>query len=81
VGADGVRIAGCHPGDCYHISGNCKTRRRAGFTKRLLEEFGMEPERLRLEWVSASEETKFAEVVRDFTNKIKESGPNSLRRS
>jgi F420-non-reducing hydrogenase iron-sulfur subunit len=81
VGFDGVLIAGCHPGDCHYISGNYKTRRRAEFTKRLLEQFGMEPERLRLEWISASEGMKFAEVVRDFTNRIKELGPNSLKRS
>ena len=81
VGADGVLIAGCHPGDCHYISGNYKARRRVELTKRLLEQFGMESERLRLEWVSASEGMKFAEVVDDFTNKIRELGPNSLKRS
>jgi len=81
VGADGVLIAGCHPGDCHYTSGNYKARRRVELTKRLLEQFGMEPERLRLEWVSASEGMRFAEVVDDFTNKIRELGPNSLKRS
>ena len=80
VGANGVLIAGCHPGDCHYIAGNYKTKRRVGFTKRLLEQFGVEPERLRLEWISASEGMKFAEVVRDFTDKIKELGPNPLER-
>lgn len=80
VGADGVLIAGCHPGDCHYMAGNYKTRRRVEFTRRLLEQFGVEPERLRLEWISASEGTKFAEVVTDFTDKIRKLGPNSLKR-
>lgn len=74
VGADGVLIAGCHPGDCHYMAGNYKTRRRVEFTRRLLEQFGVEPERLRLEWISASEGTKFAEVVTDFTDKIRKIG-------
>jgi F420-non-reducing hydrogenase iron-sulfur subunit len=79
VGADGVLIAGCHPGDCHYISGNYKTRRRIEFTQRLLKQFGIEPERLRLEWISASEGARFAEVVTDFTNEIKELGPSPLK--
>lgn len=79
VGADGVLVAGCHPGDCHYMAGNYKTRRRVEFTRRLLEQFGVEPERLRLEWISASEGTKFAAVVTDFTDKIRKLGPNSLK--
>lgn len=80
MGADGVLIAGCHPGDCHYIAGNYKTAGRVALTKRLLEQMGMEPERLRLEWVSASEGAKFAQVVRDFTEQIKDLEPNSLAR-
>jgi F420-non-reducing hydrogenase iron-sulfur subunit len=80
IGADGVLIAGCHPGDCHYIAGNYKTVRRVELTKRLLEQMGMEPERLRLEWVSASEGMRFAEVVKDFTQTIKALGPNSPER-
>jgi F420-non-reducing hydrogenase iron-sulfur subunit len=79
-GADGVLVAGCHPGDCHYIAGNYKTRRRVELTKRLLEQFGIEQERLRLEWVSAAEGARFAEVVRDFTSEIKELGPSPLKR-
>ncbi len=75
LGADGVFIGGCHPGDCHYIEGNYKARRRVELTKRLLSAFGIEPERLRLEWVSASEGARFAQVVTDFTNTIKELGP------
>ena len=80
IGADGVLLAGCHPGDCHYIAGNYKTVRRVELTKRLLDQMGMEPEWLRLEWVSASEGMRFAEVVKDFTQTIKALGPNSPER-
>ena len=80
-GADGVLVAGCHlPSDCHYISGNFKAARRINLLKKILEEFGVEPERVRLEWVSASEGDKFATVVRDMVKEIKELGPNPLRR-
>ena len=79
-GADGVLVAGCHlPSDCHYISGNFKAMRRINLLKKVLKEFGIEPERLRLEWVSASEGDKFATVVRDMVKEIKELGPNPLR--
>jgi F420-non-reducing hydrogenase iron-sulfur subunit len=78
VGADGVLIAGCHPGDCHYIAGNYKAARRISLLKRVLDQFGIEGERVRLEWVSASEGSRFAEVVSDFTQTIKELGPNPL---
>ena len=78
MGADGVLIAGCHPGDCHYKTGNLYTRRRYMMLKTLLETIGIEPERLRLDWVSASEAIKFATVVNDFTKTIKELGPNTL---
>jgi F420-non-reducing hydrogenase iron-sulfur subunit len=79
-GADGVLVAGCHlPSDCHYINGNFKAMRRIILLKKVLKEFGIEPERLRLEWVSASEGNKFATVVSDMVKEIKELGPNPLR--
>ena len=79
-GADGVLVAGCHlPSDCHYISGNFKAARRINLLKKVLKEFSIEPERVRLEWVSASEGDKFATVVRDMVKEIKELGPNPLR--
>jgi len=80
-GIDGVLVAGCHIGDCHYMIGNLFTRRRMLALRKLLEVLGMESERLRVEWISASEGIKFAEVVRDFTQKLKELGPNPLRAS
>ena len=79
MGADGVLIAGCHPGDCHYMSGNYKTERRILLLKKVLEQLGIEKERIRLEWVSASEGARFAEVVTDFTQTIKNLGPNPIR--
>ena len=78
-GADGVLVAGCHPGDCHYIAGNYKAERRILLTKKVLEGFGIEPERLRLEWVSASEGDKFARIVKDMTDEIRKLGPNPLK--
>ena len=78
-GADGVFIAGCHPGDCHYLTGNLYTRRRVMMLRKLLETIGIAPERLRLEWVSASEGNKFAEAVNDFVEEIKEIGPNLIK--
>ncbi len=80
-GADGVLVAGCHlPSDCHYISGNFKAQRRIALLRKVLKGFGIEPERVRLEWVSASEGDKFAAVVRDMVKQIKELGPNPLKR-
>jgi len=78
-GADGVLIAGCHPGDCHYQSGNYKTNRRVKLVKKLLSEMGIEPERVRFEYISASEGQKFADVVTDFVSEIKKIGPNPLK--
>ena len=78
VGADGVLILGCHPGDCHYIEGNYKTLRRIPLLKKMLQQLGIEEERVRLEWVSASEGAKFAEVANNFTQTIKNLGPSSL---
>jgi F420-non-reducing hydrogenase iron-sulfur subunit len=79
-GADGVLVAGCHlRSDCHYISGNFKALRRITLLKMALKEFGIEPERLRLEWISASEGDKFATVVRDMVKEIKNLGPNPVK--
>ena len=70
-GADGVLVCGCHPGDCHYIDGNLKTEKRAEAIDLMLEDFGLEPERFRLEWVSASEGQKFVQVVTDMAETIK----------
>ena len=74
-GADGVLIAGCHPGDCHYSEGNYKTMRRYPMLLNLLEQFGIERERVRLEWVSASEGEQFAKIVTDFTQQLRSLGP------
>lgn len=75
AGADGVLICGCHPGDCHYQEGNYKALRRYLLLKRLIEEFGIEPERVKLEWVSASEGERYAQVVKEFTEEIRKLGP------
>ena len=78
-GADGVLVGGCHPGDCHYIRGNLFARRRVSMLKKVLEVLGLEPERLRLEWISASEGEKFARVVKEFVDEVKSLGPSPLR--
>jgi F420-non-reducing hydrogenase iron-sulfur subunit len=77
-GVDGVLIAGCHPGDCHYQSGNYKTNRRIKLLKKLLEELGIDPQRVRFEYVSASEGQKFATIVTEFVADIKKLGPNPI---
>ncbi len=75
-GADGVLVTGCHIGDCHYITGNEYTKER--FEKLhsfLIKQLGINPNRVRLEWVSASEGKRFADVITEFTNQIKELGP------
>jgi F420-non-reducing hydrogenase iron-sulfur subunit len=78
-GADGVFIGGCHPGDCHYQNGNYKTQRRIVLLKRAISEIGLDPRRIRLEWVSAAEGQRFAKVITEFTKEIKKLGPNPLR--
>ena len=79
-GADGVLVTGCHPGDCHYIDGNLRAKDRIDFLKECLKDVGIEPERLRLEWISASEGDKFARVVREMVEEVKKLGPNPLKR-
>ena len=74
-GADGVLICGCHPGDCHYNEGNHNMMRRFPLIRKLLSQFGIEPERVRLEWVSASEGDRYAAVVKEFTDQIRQMGP------
>jgi len=78
-GADGILVAGCHPGDCHYQSGNYKANRRIKLLKKLLEDLGIEPERVRFEYISASEGQKFAQVVTDFVATLKKLGPNPIK--
>jgi len=79
-GADGVLIAGCHlPSDCHYISGNFKAQRRITLLKKVLTQFGIEPERLRIEWISASEGDRFAKTMKEITEQIRKLGPSPLK--
>jgi len=78
-GADGVLIGGCHPGDCRYQSGNYKARRRIAILKNILSQFGLEEDRVRLRWISASEGKMFADTVTEFTDFIKSKGPAKLK--
>ena len=78
-GADGVLVAGCHPGDCHYQSGNYKANRRMKLLKEMLAELGLEPERVRFEYVSASEGKKFSDLISEMTDDIKKLCPNPLQ--
>ncbi|MGC4122532.1 MAG: hydrogenase iron-sulfur subunit [Myxococcales bacterium] len=79
LGADGVLVCGCHPGDCHYLEGNHKTLRRHRLLIRLLASLGVEPERVRLEWISASEGARFAQVVAEFTEALRALGPCKVK--
>ena len=78
LGADGVLVAGCHLGDCHYTTGNLKAQRRFIMLKALLEQLGIEPERLKLEWISAAEGEKFARAIREMVEELKKLGPSPL---
>jgi len=78
-GADGVLICGCHPGDCHYSEGNYKMMRRFPLLKRLLVAYGIEDERVRLDWVSASEGQRFADIVNDMTERVRALGPSPVK--
>jgi F420-non-reducing hydrogenase iron-sulfur subunit len=77
-GADGVLVLGCHPGDCHYSEGNYKCQRRVPLTRKLAEQMGIDPRRIRLEWVSASEGGRFTQVVTEFTDEVRALGPLHL---
>jgi F420-non-reducing hydrogenase iron-sulfur subunit len=75
AGADGVIVLGCHPGECHYLEGNYRTVGRMALLKRMLGQFGIEEERVRLDWVSASEGVRFASIVNQMTEAIRALGP------
>jgi coenzyme F420-reducing hydrogenase delta subunit len=77
-GADGIMILGCHPADCHYVEGNLHEERKVKMLNKLLSLTGLEPERLRLDWVSAAEGQRFAQIVTEFTEQIKKLGPSPL---
>lgn len=77
-GADGVLLGGCHFGDCHYVEGNFKTLRRFQMLRRLLDDMGIEKERVRLEWISASEGEKVKSVINQMVEQIRELGPLDL---
>ena len=74
-GADGVLICGCHPGDCHYQEGNYRCLRRFHMLQKYIQQMGIEPERMKLEWISASEGKQYAELINSFTQTISELGP------
>jgi len=78
-GADAVLVGGCHPGDCHYSEGNYFARRKLSLLKRLLEYLGIEKERFRIEWISASEGNKLVRVVKEMVEDVKKIGPNKIR--
>ena len=80
LGADGVLIGGCHPGDCHYIRGNLSTARRLAALKPFLEAMGISSDRLRLQWIGASEGLKMAETVSEFTETIRKLGPGPFNK-
>jgi len=78
-GADGVFIGGCHIGDCHYATGNHHTEQKLNVMKRLLKRSGFNPDRLRLEWVSAAEGQRFSEVMKEFTGQLAAMGPSEVR--
>jgi F420-non-reducing hydrogenase iron-sulfur subunit len=79
LGADGVLVLGCHPGDCHYAEGNYKALRRMELLKRTLIQLGVGEDRFRLDWVSASEGDRFSHVVNDITEKVRALGPFTVK--
>ncbi len=79
VGADGVMILGCHPGDCHYRNGNMKTLRRFRLFEKMLEQFGINRQRFFLDWVAAGEGKKFQEVTTEMTERVRNLGPLEIK--
>ena len=80
-GADGVMIAGCHPGDCHYVTGNYRTRRRVAMLQSVFETLGLDTQRIRVSWIGASEGNMVAEVIGRLTKTIEQIGPNPARQA
>ena len=81
LGADGVLVGGCHPGDCHYQEGNYRCLRRYHLLQKYLKQVGIESERLKLEWISASEGKQFADLVNSFTETIRDLGPCKIQKT
>jgi F420-non-reducing hydrogenase iron-sulfur subunit len=77
-GADGILVLGCHPADCHYVEGNLYEERKIKMLKKLIALTGLEPERLRLDWVSAAEGQRFAQIVTEFTEQVRALGPSPV---
>lgn len=75
AGADGVLVLGCHPGECHYLEGNYRTVARMALLKKMLAQFGIEDDRVRLDWVSASEGVRFATIINQVTEAVRALGP------
>jgi len=75
MGADGVLVSGCHPGDCHYTSGNLKLRARWAIMEKAIEQSGLDPRRVRLQWASASEAQIFADGVKTLIEQVRQLGP------
>jgi len=80
LGADAVLVSGCHIGDCHYIAGNYKSRRRIALTRKVVEQYGIDPRRLKMTFVSASEGALWAQVVKDMVTTIKKLGPSNVQK-
>jgi coenzyme F420-reducing hydrogenase delta subunit len=78
-GADGVFIGGCHPGDCHYLNGNLKARKRVAGVAEIVAQFGFKPDRLRLQWIGASEGPEFQKHMTEFVEAVKALGPSPAR--
>jgi len=77
-GADGVLVSGCHPGDCHYVFGNERAVEQFEKTKNVVRLLGLEEGRLRLEWISAAEGARFAQVINEFTDQVRKLGPSPV---
>ncbi|MCP4248497.1 MAG: hydrogenase iron-sulfur subunit [bacterium] len=80
-GADGVLVSGCHFGDCHYVFGNDRAVEQFDKTKNVVKLLGIEESRLRLEWISAAEGVRFAEVINEFTDQVRQLGPSPIKKS
>jgi F420-non-reducing hydrogenase iron-sulfur subunit len=78
-GADGVMVTGCHPGDCHYATGNYRTQVRFDALKSAMTAMGLNPDRLKLLWASASEGQQWADGITTMTETLRQLGPNPLK--
>ncbi len=78
-GADGVLVIGCHLGECHYLEGNYMASKRVAILKELISFVGIDPDRLRVDWLSSAESPTFVRVATEFSQQIKNIGPSPLR--